>query len=116
MKIYNYDPVSKVYTGETEADESPLEPGVFLVPAHATPNPPPAVPDGHFAVWEDAWIIKRDTSEDITAEMQKQKQNAEARALLAKTDWYIIRSIETGVQAPKEILDLRAAARESVVE
>ncbi len=35
-----------VYVGEAEADESPLEPGVFLIPAHCTELQPPSVPPG----------------------------------------------------------------------
>ena len=39
--VYNYDPRTRIYTGASQADESPLEPGVFLIPAHATSQPPP---------------------------------------------------------------------------
>jgi len=41
MQIYHYNPITFdfIYTGT--ADESPLEPGVFLVPAHATNIEPP---------------------------------------------------------------------------
>lgn len=35
MKIYNYDE-NLFYIGESLADESPLEPGVYLIPAKAT--------------------------------------------------------------------------------
>lgn len=47
------------YQGEVEADESPLEPGVYLLPARSTMIPPPAdVPAGRCPRWNGAsWVL-----------------------------------------------------------
>lgn len=46
MKIYHYDTETGVYLGQGLADESPLEPGVWLIPAGATTSEPPQPPKG----------------------------------------------------------------------
>lgn len=51
-----------------------------------------------------------------TAEQLQERINAEARAYLADTDWYVIRTQETGEPVPAEVLAERAAARARVVE
>lgn len=42
------------FVGATTADESPLEPGVFLMPAGAVDFSPPVIPSGHYAEWNGA--------------------------------------------------------------
>ncbi len=60
MKIYNYDPFTKIFVSEENADESPLEPGVYLIPAHATTLQPPEYnKEKEFCFFnEDKWEIK----------------------------------------------------------
>lgn len=41
--------------------------------------------------------------------------NAENRAYLASTDWYVVRFAETGVAIPADILSARQAARDAIV-
>lgn len=38
--VFQFD-IAGLFTGSTLADESPLEPGVFLMPARTTEVPPP---------------------------------------------------------------------------
>lgn len=59
LMIHHYHPETGVYQGTTECDESPLEPGVYLIPASATHIAPPKVGDGQYAEWVDgAWAVK----------------------------------------------------------
>lgn len=51
-----------------------------------------------------------------TAEQVQAQTNAESRAYLLSTDWYVIRLQETGESIPEGILAERAAARARVVE
>jgi len=56
ITVYNYDPATLEYAGASEADESPLEPGEYLIPAHATTIVPPELIPGHILKWiGDGW-------------------------------------------------------------
>jgi hypothetical protein len=46
------------FAGLTTADESPLEPGVFLIPAGAIDAPVPVVPEGQRAKWDGEWVFE----------------------------------------------------------
>lgn len=59
--VYHADPVSGLPVGTSPADASPLEPGEWLVPAHATLDAPPKLPAGFAAVLQDGeWTSVED--------------------------------------------------------
>jgi hypothetical protein len=62
--VYGYNDKTGEYMGETTAYESPLEPGVYLIPANATETAPPETGEHEAAVWHGAaWEISEDWRE-----------------------------------------------------
>ena len=49
---------------------------------------------------------------ELTTQMA---QNHQARKILANTDWYVIRKMETGKEIPDDIIDMRNKARSLVI-
>lgn len=71
MKIYNYDRQTGAYLGPSDADESPMEPGCFMVPAFATKIAPPDVDASKVAVFnpvKNAWEAHAVALEPIAPE------------------------------------------------
>lgn len=59
--IYSYEKETGVFVSEFVADESPLEPGVYLIPAFATDVKPPETNAHESAVFKDgAWSVVPD--------------------------------------------------------
>lgn len=59
--IYNYHPQTSEFINEVLAEESPLEPGVILLPAFATTAKPPKAASREVAVFaDDQWHIMAD--------------------------------------------------------
>lgn len=55
--VYQTDHLG-VYIGAVEACESPLEPGVYLIPGGCVETPPPAIPEHKVAWWNgQAWQL-----------------------------------------------------------
>jgi hypothetical protein len=46
------------FVGFTTADESPLEEGVYLMPAGTIDTNAPAIPEGKRAKWDGAWVFE----------------------------------------------------------
>lgn len=58
MVVYNYNE-DGLFTGISEPDESPLEKGVYLIPARATEIEPPICIEGFIPVFNNnGWEIK----------------------------------------------------------
>ena len=110
MKIYNYHYESRVFLNEEEADESPLEPGVYHIPANATIIPPLEEKFGYNVVWDfDKWIYvekQNQTGEEIPNIKQVEYQ---AKALLASCDWILLPDVE--VANMEEWLQYRKSLR-----
>ena len=46
------------FVGTTTADQSPLEQGVYMMPADTIDTDAPTVPDGHKAKWSNGWVFE----------------------------------------------------------
>ena len=57
MNIYTFDRETGLFTGVSVADESPLEPGVYLIPAFSTDIKPPAEIDKCAVFKDGAWTL-----------------------------------------------------------
>jgi hypothetical protein len=58
VRIFHYHPDTRAFLGEGEAGESPLEPGAFLIPAHATDQAPPNPGPNQVPVFDGAaWSL-----------------------------------------------------------
>ena len=68
MQIYHYHPVTGLLLITGSADPSPLEPGVYLVPAYATAKKPPVAPAGKRAEFRSgSWqLVDYQSSAPVT--------------------------------------------------
>lgn len=92
MIVYQTDGAG-LFCGETEADESPLEPGVYLLPAGAVKtSPPESWPDDRWPRWNgSSWDLVNKpvpaAPEDPVAKLQAfLTNNPDVAALLQSND------------------------------
>ena len=123
--VYNYEPTTGLYLWESEAEESPLEPGAYLIPAHATTTKPPAIPTGKLARYntdKEAWDVIDDVRgtwynadgrsveiDDIDADVGALTREAppDATYVLVKGKWQ--QSPEKAAAAKKAQMDAEVA-------
>lgn len=59
--VYLYNEITNEFTGKFDAQESPLEPGVFITPVHSTKLAPPTISDNQVAVFSNGvWKLVED--------------------------------------------------------
>ena len=103
MKTYHYHPATRKYIYQDIADESPLEPGVFLLPAHATfVEPPQDVPADHYISWNGTgWEILK------IPEVPKELEPIPEEPVPPKDPWEELRLQRNQLLASTDYLFLR---------
>jgi hypothetical protein len=131
MIVYSFDPTNMEFIGVADAFESPLEPGVFLLPANSTEVAPPDFDNvTQICTFNGAdWILtERPLPEPDPVPTPEEIQAAKVSALLNErvqllnsSDWMIIRhqdELLAGVTPTltatklKAVLDYRQALRD----
>lgn len=67
--------------------------------------------DNWYATHVDSFGEHEAVREDLTEQLEQEKQRQESLALLAATDFYIIREMDSGLACPPEVKVSRAEAR-----
>jgi hypothetical protein len=105
MQIHNYHPTTGELMSASEADESPLEPGEFLIPAHATPIAPPAAVHGFVPVFKgDVWQTVADHRGEVWFDPEGKRITIDALGLMPEAGWSL-------TPPPPAEADLARAAR-----
>lgn len=74
--VYNYDPDTGEYLGPESAYESPMEPGVYLMPAHSTEAEPPETGGHQAAVYRDGvWSLIDDHRGEVWYDTATQERH-----------------------------------------
>ena len=98
MEIYHYDH-QQIFIGTGTADESPLEPGVFLIPANATSVAVPTLTDQQQAVWNGAsWDVEDIPVPEPPPEEEPEEEEEEETPAEPTTEelWYNFRCERNG--------------------
>jgi hypothetical protein len=72
------------FVGPVIADASPLEPGVYLIPAGAVDAPMPTIPEGKRAKWNGQWVFEDIPQPEPEPEPEPEPLTPEQEAELAR--------------------------------
>ena len=85
MNIYHYIADTGIFYAEGVADESPLEPGIFLVPAYATTVAPPEITEPEIAVFRNGgWNVETLPPTEPTAVLTPAEKLAQSGLTVAE--------------------------------
>ena len=102
MLVYLYNETTGGYIGNELADESPLEPNVYLLPANATQVEPPPLEYGKWRRWNGSEWVYEDVEDSQftppepippTAQDIRNRRNN----LLFESDWTQLPDVPEGV-------------------
>lgn len=115
MKIVSQLDSDGFLIGTSTADESPLEPGVFLIPGGCVDTTPPEIPEGKRAKWEGHWVFediphsdsdeKQPTQEELHAQWLQNAVVSMRQARLALLELDILDQVPAAIatiQDPKQ--------------
>ena len=75
MKIYNYNAETKEYLSTEEAQKSPLEKNVYLIPANATTIATIGVKEDEVAIFDgEKWVVEKDYRNQKVYSMETQQE------------------------------------------
>lgn len=119
MKIYHNNQETGELIGEGLADVDPMNPGGWLIPAHATTTEPPAHVEGstrHFIAggWEYREIPPPEPEPQPETPDPLELCKAQAKFLLMETDFAMLADVNIGNRAAFETY--RAAVRSIYLE
>lgn len=90
MKVIQLDEKG-YFVGTTVAEESPLEPGVYLMPANTVDADVPSIPDGSVAKWSGSGWVFEEIIVDVEPEPEPIAEEVVVRGerddLLQGSDW-----------------------------
>lgn len=128
MNIYNYDSMTFEYKGPSVADESPLEPGVFLIPAFATDIQQPTAEENEVAIFDEnkaQWSItadyrsvnlwSKDTAKKVSAAIGEKPEDINATQVEPTVD-YPKWDTASGAWVTDEVAKLSAQTAEAAAK